>query len=54
MANREGVKAVDLAAAEPGWADLEERGRRAHSGGYRVVTWRDRCPDDYVESFGRR
>ncbi len=23
-------------------------------GGYRVVTWRDRCPEEYLESFGER
>ena len=51
-ANREGVKAVELAAAEPGWADLEAQVAEA-SGGYRVVTWRDRCPEEYLESFGR-
>ena len=50
-ANREGVKAVDLAASEHLWADLE--GQLAEKlGGYRVVTWRDRCPDDLVDSFG--
>ena len=29
------------------------RGRGAAAlGDYRVVTWRDTCPDEYVESFG--
>ena len=51
-ANREGVKAVELAAAEPGWADLEAQVAAA-SGGYRVVGWRDRCPDEFLVSFGR-
>jgi GNAT superfamily N-acetyltransferase len=50
-ANREGVKAVDLAAAEPLWDDLEPQVAAAR-GDYRVVTWRDRCPDEYVASFG--
>lgn len=51
-ANREGVKAVELAAAEPGWTELEAQVAAA-AGDYRVVTWRDRCPDEYLESFGR-
>ncbi|HEY2879383.1 GNAT family N-acetyltransferase [Nocardioides sp.] len=51
VANREGVKAVDLAAAEPGWRALEDQVAAA-LGDYRVVTWRDRCPDEYVDSFG--
>jgi GNAT superfamily N-acetyltransferase len=50
-ANREGVKAVDLAAATPAWPALEAEVADA-LGDYRVVTWRDRCPDPYVESFG--
>ena len=54
-ANREGVKAVDLAAAEHLWGDLEAQVAEAlglSGGGYRVVTWRDHCPDEYVDSFG--
>ena len=51
VANREGVKAVDLAAAEPGWPALEDQVAAA-LGDYRVVTWRDRCPDEYVDGFG--
>jgi GNAT superfamily N-acetyltransferase len=50
-ANREGVKAVDLPASEPRWPDLEDQVAAA-LGDYRIVTWRDRCPDEYVESFG--
>jgi GNAT superfamily N-acetyltransferase len=50
-ANREGVKAMDLAAATSGWPSLETEVAGA-LGDYRVVTWRDRCPDEYVESFG--
>ena len=50
-ANREGVKAADLAASEHLWSDLE--GEVAEKlGDYRVVTWRDGCPVDLVESFG--
>ena len=50
-ANREGVKAVDLDAAEHLWDDLEAQVAES-LGDYRVVTWRDRCPDQYVDSFG--
>jgi GNAT superfamily N-acetyltransferase len=50
-ANREGVKAVDLAVSEPTWSALEGQVGEA-LGDYRVVGWRDRCPDEYVESFG--
>jgi GNAT superfamily N-acetyltransferase len=51
VATREGSKAVDLAASEPLWPALE-REAAAALGDYRVVTWRDRCPEEYVESFG--
>jgi GNAT superfamily N-acetyltransferase len=51
-ANREGVKAADLADSERRWPVLEAEVRAA-LGDYRVVTWRDACPDEYVESFGR-
>ncbi len=50
-ANREGVKAIDLPASMPAWPSLEAQVERA-LGAYRVVTWRDRCPDEHVESFG--
>ena len=50
-ANREGVKAIDLAVSTPQWPALEAEVARAQ-GAYRVVTWHDRCPDEYVESFG--
>jgi GNAT superfamily N-acetyltransferase len=50
-ANREGVKAVDLTASEPLWPTLDEQVAAA-VGRYRIVSWRDRCPDEYVESFG--
>ncbi len=51
LANREGVKALDLALSEPSWGPLEQESAAA-LGDYRIVTWRDRCPDDLVESFG--
>jgi GNAT superfamily N-acetyltransferase len=50
-ANREGVKAIDLAASVPTWPALEAE-VAASLGFYRVANWRDRCPDEYVESFG--
>jgi GNAT superfamily N-acetyltransferase len=50
-ANREGVKAIDLEASERGWPALEAEVEAA-LGDYRVVTWRDHCPEEYVESFG--
>lgn len=52
VANREGMKAVDLAEAEPGWAALGAEVEAA-LGDYRVVTWRDACPDEHVASFGQ-
>jgi GNAT superfamily N-acetyltransferase len=50
LANREGVKAIDLAASEPAWPALEAE-VEAHRGPYEIVTWRDRCPDHLVEGF---
>jgi GNAT superfamily N-acetyltransferase len=51
LANREGMKALDLAASDPAWSALEDE-VAAHLGAYRVVTWRDRCPEDLVEGLG--
>jgi GNAT superfamily N-acetyltransferase len=50
VANREGMKAVHLTDAEHLWAPLEAEVAAA-LGDYRVVTWRDVCPEEYVESF---
>ena len=52
VANREGMKAVHLEEAERLWPALEADVEAAR-GDYRVVTWRDVCPDEYVESYGR-
>jgi GNAT superfamily N-acetyltransferase len=52
VANRESMKAVDLADADARWPALAEEAAAAR-GDYRVVTWRDACPEQYVESFGR-
>jgi GNAT superfamily N-acetyltransferase len=50
-ANREGVKAIDLADAEARWPALEAEVENAR-GDYQIVTWRDACPEEYVASFG--
>lgn len=50
VANREGMKAVHLDEAEHLWPPLEAEVAEA-IGDYRVVTWRDVCPEEYVESF---
>jgi GNAT superfamily N-acetyltransferase len=51
LANREGMKAIDLAASEPTWPALEDE-VATHRGSYELLTWRDRCPDDLLEGFG--
>jgi GNAT superfamily N-acetyltransferase len=51
VANREGSKAVDLTASEALWPALEAEAAAA-LGDYRVVGWRDACPEEYVASFG--
>jgi GNAT superfamily N-acetyltransferase len=51
VANREGMKALDLDEAEGRWPALEDEAASAR-GDYRMVHWRDACPDEYVESFG--
>lgn len=50
-ANREGVKAIELADSEAHWPALEAEVAGA-LGDYRIVTWRDACPEEYVASFG--
>ncbi len=52
VANREGAKAIDLAASEAGWEALAAEVEAAR-GDYRVVTWTDACPDEYLEDLGR-
>jgi GNAT superfamily N-acetyltransferase len=51
VANREGAKAIDLVESEALWAPLEAEVADA-LGGYRIVSWRDEVPDEYVEDFG--
>jgi GNAT superfamily N-acetyltransferase len=47
-ANREEMKALDLAAAASGWGPLEDEAAAAR-GDYRIHLWRDRVPDEHVE-----
>jgi GNAT superfamily N-acetyltransferase len=51
LANREEMKALDLRACAPRWASLDAEVAGAIVG-YRVVVWRDACPEELVESFG--
>jgi len=50
VANREETKAVDLAAAAPGWAALDAE-VAARQGGYRIAIWRGRAPEEYVDGL---
>jgi GNAT superfamily N-acetyltransferase len=48
LANREGMKAVDLNGSEERWRPLDDQAEAA-SGDYRILTWRDAVPDEYVD-----
>ncbi len=50
VANREGTKAIDLAASEPGWAALEAEVEAAR-GDFEVVAWSGPCPDERAEDL---
>jgi GNAT superfamily N-acetyltransferase len=50
VANREGSKAIDLAASEARWDRLAAEVEAAR-GDYRVVTWTGACPDAYLEDL---
>lgn len=50
VANREGMKALDLASAEPLWAPLERQVAEV-LGDYRIRVWRDVVPDEHVEQM---
>jgi GNAT superfamily N-acetyltransferase len=50
VANREGMKALEVTASEPLWASLEEQVAVA-LGDYRILVWRDVVPDGYVEQM---
>lgn len=42
---------LDLPVADGVLAELGAQAARAESDGYRVVVWRDRCPDEYVAGY---
>ncbi|NUR09005.1 MAG: GNAT family N-acetyltransferase [Nocardioidaceae bacterium] len=46
------MKVVDLVETEPTWAALEAKAAEA-VGDYRVVTWRDHVPDEYLDDYCR-
>lgn len=46
----DGMKVVDLVETEPTWDALEAR-VETRRGDYRIVTWRDRVPEEYVEDY---
>jgi GNAT superfamily N-acetyltransferase len=48
VANREGMKALVLAEAEPLWAAHEAQVAEA-LGGHRILVWRDVVPDEHVQ-----
>jgi GNAT superfamily N-acetyltransferase len=48
----DGMKVVDLVETEPTWEQLDARVSGAHAG-YRIVTWRDSVPEEYVEDYCR-
>jgi len=51
VANREGMKGVDLETAPSQWPALETEVEAAR-GDYRIAAWRDACPEDLIEGFG--
>jgi len=48
----DGIKVVDLVETEQTWAALEEKAA-ARRGDYRVVTWTDHVPEQYVADYCR-
>jgi GNAT superfamily N-acetyltransferase len=46
----DGMKVVDLIETEPTWDALEARAA-TRLGDYRIVTWQDRVPEEYVDDF---
>jgi len=47
VANKDTIKAADLAATEHTWPELEAEAAERLDG-YRLVWWRDRAPDEHV------
>lgn len=50
VANRDTIKAADLAATEHTWTDLEDEAVERLDG-YRLVWWRDRAPEEHVAAL---
>jgi GNAT superfamily N-acetyltransferase len=50
VANREGMKALEVTGSEPLWAALEEQAAAA-LGDHQILVWRDVVPDEYVEQM---
>ena len=48
----DGMKVVDLVETEPTWEALETRIAGSHER-YRIVTWRDSVPEEYVDDYCR-
>jgi len=48
----DGMKVVDLVETEPTWEAIEARIAASHAD-YRVVTWRDNVPEEYVDDYCR-
>ena len=48
----DGMKVVDLGDTEPLWDGLEAHAAQGQ-GGYRIITWRERVPDELVEHYCR-
>jgi GNAT superfamily N-acetyltransferase len=48
----DGMKIVDLVETEPSWVALEEEVADRHEG-YRLVSWQDTVPDEYLAGFCR-
>ncbi len=48
----DGMKIVDLVETEPSWAALEEEVADRHEG-YRLVSWQDTVPDEYLAGYCR-
>jgi GNAT superfamily N-acetyltransferase len=48
----DGMKVVDLVETEPRWEGLETAIAASHAD-YRIVTWRDSVPEEYVDDYCR-
>jgi GNAT superfamily N-acetyltransferase len=48
----DGMKVVDLPGTADLWDELEAAAARRHAG-YRIVTWRERVPEEYLDGYCR-